>query len=354
VSILQARQLEKIIDHRLALSIPELDLAEGEIAAIVGSFDNQSSLLIELLSGQKAPSRGSVLLDGVAVQQSLTRARIGLVLSDDLLYKRHSARANLKLYAELHSLTSASVDEALAEIGLSDQALLPVAKLSPSLQRRVAFARALLARPTVLLLDQPIYRADIETQILFERILTERAASGVAILMTDENLAWPARFCTRIIEMEGGRIMNTAVPIRTATTSDISPTDANGSASDAPQAVPTPSRYVPFKIPGRRDDRIIFFDPGDILYAMSRDGHTVLRTSTEEASTNLTLQELEQRLIGQGFFKSHRAYLVNLQHIKAVIQYTRNSYTLQLDDAAETMVPLSKQSEKELQELLRY
>jgi len=68
----------------------------------------------------------------------------------------------------------------------------------------------------------------------------------------------------------------------------------------------------------------------------------------------LTLQELEGRLTGRGFFKAHRAYLVNLQHIKAVIQFTRNSYTLQLDDKEETMIPLSKQSEKELQALLGY
>ena len=45
---------------------------------------------------------------------------------------------------------------------------------------------------------------------------------------------------------------------------------------------------------------------------------------------------------------------MNLQHIKAVIQYTRNSYTLLLNDEKETMIPLSKQCEKELQELLGY
>jgi len=50
----------------------------------------------------------------------------------------------------------------------------------------------------------------------------------------------------------------------------------------------------------------------------------------------------------------NHAYLVNLQHIKAVIQYTRTSYTLQLDDKQQTMISLSKQSEKELQELLGY
>jgi ABC-2 type transport system ATP-binding protein len=128
----------------------------------------------------------------------------------------------------------------------------------------------------------------------------------------------------------------------------------NTKSESSQTASPGNERLVPYKGPARKEDRIVLFDPVDLLYATSRDGKTILRTSSEEATTNLTLQELETRLLGRGFFKAHRAYLVNLQHIKAVIQYTRNSYTLLLNDKQETMIPLSKQSEKELQELLGY
>ena len=155
------------------------------------------------------------------------------------------------------------------------------------------------------------------------------------MVLTDEDLSWAGKCCTRVIELEDGRV-------------------ANSYQIEAAQGPAAPERLIPYKVPARKDDRIVLYDPGDLLYATSRDGKTILRTASEEASTNLTLQELESRLVGRGFFKAHRAYLVNLQHIKAVIQYTRNSYTLQLDDKQETLVPLSKQSEKELQELLGY
>jgi len=107
-------------------------------------------------------------------------------------------------------------------------------------------------------------------------------------------------------------------------------------------------------VPANKEDRILLYDPGVILYATSRDSKTYLRTAEEELHTQSTLQELESRLTGHGFFKAHRAYLVNLQHIKAVVQYTRASYLLLLDDQEETMIPLSRQSEKSLQELLGY
>jgi ABC-2 type transport system ATP-binding protein len=156
-------------------------------------------------------------------------------------------------------------------------------------------------------------------------------------------MAWAGACCTRVVEMAGGRI--TADHPFTQPPSD-----------DTAQAEPVPERFTPFKVPARKEDRILLYDPGDILYATSRDGKTYLRTATEEAVTSLTLQELEARLVGRGFFKAHRAYLVNLQHIKAVIQYTRNSYTLQLDvdDAQCASIPLSRQSERDLQALLGY
>jgi ABC-2 type transport system ATP-binding protein len=187
-----------------------------------------------------------------------------------------------------------------------------------------------------LLLDQPELRIDLDTQALFLRLIQEAASAGAAVLITAEDLVWSGRCCTQIIELADGRIASKRV-------------------RESPQAEgAAPERLMPFKIPARKEDRIMLFDPGDVLYATSREGKTYLRTASEEAATNLTLQELETRLAGRGFFKAHRAYLVNLQHIKSVIQFTRNSYTLQLNDQQETMIPLSKQSEKELQELLGY
>ncbi|MBN2392497.1 MAG: LytTR family transcriptional regulator DNA-binding domain-containing protein, partial [Anaerolineae bacterium] len=54
------------------------------------------------------------------------------------------------------------------------------------------------------------------------------------------------------------------------------------------------------------------------------------------------------------FFRAHRSYLVNLQHVKEVIPYTRNSFSLILNNEAETEIPLSKSAAAELRELLGY
>lgn len=228
-------------------------------------------------------------------------------------------------------------------IGLSDHAHQPISKLSPSAQRRLAFARLLLWRPTVYLLDQPVTRCDLPTQELFAHVVMQLAQEGALVIMAAEDLAWMGRLCTRIIELQDGHIISSH---------SSAPDQVQGTGPDA--VIAGPDRLTPFRVPARKEDRILLFDPGEILYATSREGKTIIRTATDEATSNLTLQELEQRLLDLSFFKSHRAYLVNLQHIKAIIQYTRDSYTLQLNDIHSTMVPLSKQYQKELQDLLGY
>jgi ABC-2 type transport system ATP-binding protein len=337
--MLQVRRLEKIIAGRSVLAIETLDIEPGEVVAVIGPVRSGKTLLIRLLSGTIPPSGGSIVFDGHYVSQiGSMRRQIGVLFEEDLLYERQSVQGNLTFYGQvLPGFPTIRASDVLVQMGLSDQARKPASKLTPSSQRRLAFARVLMGQHRFLLLDQPILRTDLDTQELFARLIKQMAAGGAAILLADEGLSWASRCCTRVVELEDGRIANTY---------------ALESASES--FAPAPEHFMPFKVPARKEDRILLYDPGDILYATSRDGKTYLRTVGEEAVTNLTMQELEGRLAGRGFFKAHRAYLVNLQHIKAVVQYTRSSYTLQLDDKQQTMIPLSKQSEKELQELLGY
>jgi ABC-2 type transport system ATP-binding protein len=63
---------------------------------------------------------------------------------------------------------------------------------------------------------------------------------------------------------------------------------------------------------------------------------------------------MEERLSRSGFFRAHRGYLVNLQHVKEVIPFTRNSFSLRLNDPDNTEIPLSKSAASELSDLLGY
>ena len=353
--MLQVRRLEKAIEQRTVLSIEQLDVAPGEVVAVIGPVGSGKSLLVRLLAGEIVPSGGTILLDSDDVSlKPAVRARIGVLFEDDLLYKRMSALENLEFACQMRGLRRGCAAEMLVRVGLADQMREPLHKLAKTMQRRAAFGRALLGAPALLLLDCPSRRTDLDTRALFARLVGDAAANGAAVLITEDDLSWIGMHCTRVVELEGGRVAATYAPGADGANGANGANGASASAGGEGAAPAPPEHFVPFRIPARKEDRIVLYDPGELLYATSRDGQTVLRTAHEEAVAGLTLQELEERLAGRGFFRAHRAYLVNLQHIKAVIQFTRNSYTLQLADGQDTMIPLSKQSEKELQALLGY
>ncbi|HAY85846.1 MAG TPA: hypothetical protein DCY42_13285 [Chloroflexi bacterium] len=107
-------------------------------------------------------------------------------------------------------------------------------------------------------------------------------------------------------------------------------------------------------IPAKLEGRVALVNPTDILFAIAQDNKAYLQTANDLFPTQFTLSELEKRLSRSGFFRAHRSYLVNLQHVKEVIPYTRDSFSLRLKDSANTEIPLSKSAARELRELLGY
>jgi ABC-2 type transport system ATP-binding protein len=107
------------------------------------------------------------------------------------------------------------------------------------------------------------------------------------------------------------------------------------------------------KIPAKLEERILLFDPVEIDYIESEQGISNLNVRGEKFPCTLSLNELESRLECLGFFRCHRSYLVNLQRVREVITWTRNSYSLSLDDKVKSSVPLSKGRMEELRKALK-
>ena len=106
------------------------------------------------------------------------------------------------------------------------------------------------------------------------------------------------------------------------------------------------------KIPTKVNEKIVLFDPPEIDYIESVDGQCFLHIKGESFPCNFTLNELEERLLLFGFFRCHRSYIVNLQKVREVITWTRNSYSLVLEDTEKSSVPLSKTKMADLKGML--
>jgi ABC-2 type transport system ATP-binding protein len=324
--------LQKVVDQTTVVDIPSLQVKSGEIAAVFGTVDCGKDILLQLLIGKLRPTKGSVLVAGLNPyrdHQEFSQC-VGVLFLEDTLYKRLSAIENLNFYGRLYHLPKTRSFEVLEQVGLADQAAMIAEKLSSGLSRRLALGRAILNNPQVLLLADPFAGCEQTSAELISQVIRKQAESGAAVLIFAHDVTGLEKLCDTIYHLDQGRIIE----------------------SYDPQQEQMHNR--PFMIPARAEDKIILIDPAEILYVFAQEDRTYLQTLEEQLPTQFTLTELEKRLSRSGFFRAHRAYLVNLQQVKEVIPYTRDSFSLRLKDAAGTKIPLSKSAERELRELLEY
>lgn len=323
--------VQRVAGGLTALQIEALNVPAGETAAIAGAVGSGRDILLDLLLGRERPSAGTVRVAGLdpAAEPTALAHQVGVVFAGNRLYDRQSVQSNLNFFARLHGLDRDRVRDVLALVGLADQGAMRVDRLPAGLARRVAFGRAMLHDPELLIVEEPFSECDETTRQVLRRLLIQRHAAGRTTLILSAERAGLDDLCQIIYLLEDGRI-----------TGVIRPAESDAS--------------LPFKIPVKQEGRVALVNPADILYAEAHDGRVMLHTTTEQLEAPFTIAELEGRLARRGFFRAHRSYLVNLQHVREIIPYTRSSFSLRLADAADTKIPLSKEAAAELRELLDY
>lgn len=329
---LRLDKLQKIIDQNTVIDIDALQVESGEIAALVGPAGSGKKILFELLTGQSRPTAGTVRLAGVDPLDDRNQFSrlVGVLFAEDSLYERQSPHRNLLFHCRVRGLPRSRATEVLAQVGLADHASARLSKMPSGLLRRLAFGRAILHNPGVLILFEPFARCDEASVSLLSDLMRHLADEGAAQLILADDTANLTTLCDMIYVLNQGRIVEAYSP-------------------KEEQSVD-----LPFKIPARLEGKVALVNPGDILYVVAEEGRAFLQTIEGRLPTHFTLAELEERLSRSGFFRAHRGYLVNLQHVKEVIPYTRNSFSLRLDDDDGTMIPLSKTAAGELRDLLGY
>ncbi|MGE3150179.1 MAG: ABC transporter ATP-binding protein [Pseudorhodoplanes sp.] len=155
-----------------ALENVTLDVALGEILAVVGGSGCGKSTLLRAISGLDRPTQGSVVLDGIQI--TAPHEKIGIIFQEPRLLPWLSVKDNVGfgLADRPSAERKARVAAALERVGLSDKADVWPRELSGGQAQRVAIARALVTRPEVLLLDEPFSaldaftRADLQDHLL--------------------------------------------------------------------------------------------------------------------------------------------------------------------------------------------
>ena len=113
-----------------------------------------------------------------------------------------------------------------------------------------------------------------------------------------------------------------------------------------------PSKTNSRKVIVRAQSRLLLVDQSEICFASIEEGTISVVTRTLEGHSNCrTLEELAEQLDPETFWRAHRSYLVNIQHIREVVPWFKSSYQLRMDDTKKTEIPVSRAQTKRLREL---
>jgi heme ABC exporter ATP-binding subunit CcmA len=187
-ALIEARALAKSFGPTPVLRGVNFEIGAGCGVTIAGANGAGKSTLIRLIAGLCAPTSGEVIVFGTRAD-SLTpamRRRLGLLTHQSFLYPNLTARENLEFYATIYGLEDrrALAEQWLERVGLAAAIGARVRGFSRGMEQRLALARVMLARPEVLLLDEPLSALDSDGVAMALGLIRDAMARGAAVLVS--------------------------------------------------------------------------------------------------------------------------------------------------------------------------
>ncbi|MCX7029499.1 MAG: ATP-binding cassette domain-containing protein [Spirochaetes bacterium] len=205
--------LRAAFDGNPVLEIDDLRIAEGGVTVLVGENGSGKTTLLRLLNGLLDPVEGSILFRGLPLAgegRAAVRSRSVMVHQLPLLF-RGTVAQNVGYGLRIRGVARAKIADrvagALEQVGLPGFAPRRATALSGGEMQRVCLARALALESEVLLLDEPTANVDPDSRSVVERVVRDRAQSGVSVVMSTHAMETAYRLCDTLLHLESGRIV---------------------------------------------------------------------------------------------------------------------------------------------------
>ena len=212
---LQVRGLTVRFGGLAALTDVDLDVADGQVVGLIGPNGAGKTTVFNALSGLVRSAAGTITVAGRPAPRApsgLARAGVARTLQGLGLFPGLSVRENVEVGVLAAPDPAARALRALDDLGIADRATLPVGALPYPEQKKVALARALVAEPRLLLLDEPaggLGAADIAE---LDAVVRRVAATGCAVLLVEHHVDFVMGLCDRVVVLDFGRVIADGLP----------------------------------------------------------------------------------------------------------------------------------------------
>ena len=215
---IHARGVTKRFGEFVAIDKLDLDVLRGECVGLLGPNGAGKSTFIGCLYGVVERSGGELKVFGYdpALEPRRIKERLGVVPQENALDEELTVLENMRLYARFEGLSKTAalprIEELLTHMSLDHKRDAAIRSLSGGMKRRLAFVRALLSDPELLILDEPTTGLDPTVRhLLWEKVLSYRQA-GKTTLVTTHYMHEAELLCDRIVILNRGIVVGTGAP----------------------------------------------------------------------------------------------------------------------------------------------
>ena len=200
----------------------DLEVARGEVVAVIGPSGAGKSTLCRTINGLESIDSGEIAIDGERLpeegrQLARLRSEVGMVFQTFNLFASETVLQNVtigpvKVRGTAPAEAERKARALLERVGVAGQADKLPAQLSGGQQQRVAIARSLAMDPKVMLFDEPTSALDPEMINEVLEVMTGLARDGMTMIVVTHEMGFARRAAERIVFMDGGRILESADP----------------------------------------------------------------------------------------------------------------------------------------------
>ena len=217
---LQARGIGKNFGNKRVVRNVSIGVRRGEAVGLLGPNGAGKTTTFYMLSGLMQADEGSIFLDGNDVTETplYQRARLGIgyLSQESSIFRGLSVEKNIRAVLEITEsnadLRDSMLEELLAEFGIGHLRNTPSINLSGGERRRLEIARALAARPTFLLLDEPLAGIDPIAVADIRDLISQLKEHGLGVLITDHNVRETLEIVERAYIIHDGAVLMEGTP----------------------------------------------------------------------------------------------------------------------------------------------
>lgn len=207
-SVIRLENVSKKFSSEEVIKKISMEFQKGRIYGIVGKNGSGKTVLFKLIAGYLKPSSGDIFVMGkkIGVDVDFLQS-MGLVIETPGFLPQYTAYQNLQYLAGIRKVIGKEeIASAIRMVGLEPDSRKKVGKYSLGMRQRLGIAQAIMEKPELILLDEPMNGLDKKGIADIKQLLRELAAEGKTILMSS-HYAEDMQVCDEVFEMEDGRLL---------------------------------------------------------------------------------------------------------------------------------------------------